>query len=818
MKTYITWIYSLILTCCLLGCTDEQWLENKGTPAQEGGLPIEFVMNLAPMEPNTRTDGENSIKIPEKTFENKDIIQIVANFYKNTGNEGTTETTGNETKTPCSSVCCILTYDEANDKWVNNSGVGLYWPWEVEELVYAEFQAFYYHGYDGLMKLKEGENDVYAPEALLDLSNWENLPDPLMTDIVKVEYGNAVNLTFKHQCARLVLTDLDKVMSDAIYDRLWLENKKGVTSGTDATTDTETTGTETTNDKNAFRLGLLKDMENNSLSFKFEFRTVKDENRILIGGKKITSESESKDAIVFFLPPGDYSQVALTRRFGYPLLSWDVPAPDSKDTNASTASLNDLEAGKSYTVSLEDLKGNIIIEDDDDWWKDDDTNYVGEGFKLEDFLESITKAQAYSYTDKENNTVNVLEVTKEEDKTYLKLKKGINFNYYTGEVKAELGQGVVFDGGKYFFKNVCRSIFNTVNGTIQNLGIKECTNENIQLNETIHNFGIMARESHGKIDNIRLEKINLKVTGLYDNPDIVNMIGGMIGYNVGTISNIEVNDIFINENCENVNNGTSIMLGGLIGQNGSTGTLDGVTMCGNDKISVTISSEMSSGSIYTGGLVGLSSNNIANCSVRANVDASKASGTWVYTGGLAGAMRNQIGGSSTETTSNQKISLNNSINEGNVTGGICSSKNNSQGHSSTGGLVGYSIYTDILNCKVQGEIASAIEKPEEGKLNKFYTIGGLIGTVRATTSGVEAHYPDVMNNSVYISFDNELEKHRQLQATPDEEVHYCYIGWLAGLAPENIANAGQGNNPETNQLFVSTDYPKVGRLSNESPD
>lgn len=816
MKTYITWIYSLILTCCLLGCTDEQWLENKGTPAQEGGLPIEFVMNLAPMEPNTRTDGENSIKIPEKTFKDKDIIQIVANFYKNTGNEGTTETTGNETKTPYSSVCCILTYDEASDKWVNNSGVGLYWPWEVEELVYAEFQAFYYHGYDGLMKLKEGENDVYAPEALLDLSDWENLPDPLMTDIVKVEYGNAVNLTFKHQCARLVLTDLDKVMSGAIYDRLWLENKKGVTSGTDATTDTETTGTETTNDKNAFRLGLLKDMENNSLSFKFEFRTVKDENRILIGGKKITSEN----AIVFFLPPGDYSQVALTRRFGYPLLSWDVPAPDPTDTNASTASLNDLEAGTSYIVSLEDLKGNIIIEDDDDWWKDDDTNYVGEGFDLEDFLESITKAQAYSYTDEvSNNTVNVLEVTKEGDKTYLKLKKGIDFENYAGEVKAELGQGVVFDGGKYFFKNVCRSIFNTVKGTIQNLGIKECTNKSIQLNETIHYFGILARENSGTIDNVRLENINLIVKELYNDSDIINMIGGMIGYNLGTISNIEVNAINISEEDATDISGTSIMLGGLIGQNGSTGTLDGVTMCGNDKIYVTISSEMSSGSIYTGGLVGLSSNNIANCSVRANVDASKASGTWVYTGGLAGAMRNQIGGSSTETTSDQKIYLYNSINEGNVKGGICSSENNSQGHSSTGGLIGYSIYTDILNCKVQGEIASAIEKPDVGKLNKFYTIGGLIGTVRATKSGETALYPEVKNNSVYISFDENLKAHSQPEAAPVGDVHYCYIGWLAGIAPENVTNAGnEGSSEETNQLFVSTDYPKVGRLSNESPD
>ena len=63
MKRYITFISCFIVLCGLLGCTDERWLENGGTAENAGGLPIEFVMDFAPITPSSRADAQ----IGEKT-------------------------------------------------------------------------------------------------------------------------------------------------------------------------------------------------------------------------------------------------------------------------------------------------------------------------------------------------------------------------------------------------------------------------------------------------------------------------------------------------------------------------------------------------------------------------------------------------------------------------------------------------------------------------------------------------------------------------------------------------------------------------------
>lgn len=781
MKKYIALIYSLVLALCLSGCTEERWLENGENTGQDSGMPIEFVMNINPIQALTRANGDNNVVINEKTeFSEGDIIQVVANFYY----------TEESTEKLYSSACCILTYD-GNGNWVNNSGVNLSWPWE--ELVTGKFQAFYYHGFDGLIKLNPGETEDYTPEALLDFDDLGNLPAPLMTEVVTVEYGNAVNLTFEHQCARLVLTDYANVIGNS-YDRLWLENKD-----------------ENGKEENAFKLGLIKSEESDELSFSFEFTSVKDENRALIGGKK-TENTDTENAIVFYLPPGDYSKVSLVRRFGYPLLSWDVPASTTTDGNNS--SLNNLEAGKSYTVSLEDLQGNITIEDDDDWWIDNEIVTPGNGFDLEKFLESIGSGSSYSYTkDGTNETVSVLEATKEGTSTYLKLKTGVDFMNYKGDIEVDLGTGVIFDGGRYSFKNIAQPVFNKIYGVIQNLGINTIETTEIKLDSEKHNFGILARENHGIIDNIRLNGINIDVIELYNGSGSINMVGTMVGYNLGRISNIELKDIKIEVSDTDAQDGTSLMLGGLIGQNGANNSLDGVSMFGDEKITVTNQTGMKVGSVYSGGLVGLSSGNIQNCAVRADVDASQATGTWVYTGGIVGSIRYQV-----DSGQQTKIKFENSNNEGNVIGGECiynengDGADNSRGHSSTGGLVGYSLNTDINNCKVKGEISSIIVRhPDILTYNEFYTIGGLVGAVRAADSSKPDLYPDVTNNSIYSTFNTDLDKHKPPTNAADTYVHYCYIGWLAGIAPTNVKNG------DTNKKLVDNEYDNVGYLSDNSP-
>lgn len=768
MKRYITFISCFIILCGLLGCTDERWLENGSAAENAGGLPIEFVMDLAPIQPVTRADG-TTIKYGQKTeFVKDDIIQIVANFYKRSepGNDTFELMQGK-------SVSCILTYN--GEKWEDKSGANLYWPWDSEK---ADFTAFYYPGFDGVLSIGS------TPSVLLD--SLEVTTDPLMAKVSDISYGNAVPLKFEHKCARLILTDLDAVTGGASYSELWMEN---LNSNTD--------------NANAFSLKLSNTDKELSLGFNFE--TVRDENdRVLIGGKTAVDENNQDvgNSMLFFLPPGNYSNVALTRRFGHPLFSWD-----------SVNELSNLNAGKSYIVSLRDLLGYITIDNDDDWWDDEDENYIKpeEGkFNLNDFLECVGNGRSYSYYEDGKRIVVLEKIT---DK-YIALKKNIDFDSQEFTLR-NIDTGITFDGNGHFFKNVTHnSIFNKIDGNVMNLGIIDSEVTNISLTEEevgaqgdykANMFGLLARECLGNIDRIRLSNITINVSSLEEGGTF--MVGALVGENnLSPITNIEVNgNITVTVN-DQVSNG-SMILGGLVGQNGKDASLESVTVYDNAKISVTNNTQITKGSVYTGGLVGLSSSDIKNCKVLADVDASGATGIWVYTGGVVGSLRNSTdsdGSENLDTTEekNPHIKLENSQNIGIVIGGRClqnvTEDEAASGHSSTGGLVGYSLRADITNSLVSGTVSFAIEV-EEGK-SEYYTIGGVVGAVRAVKSGDVHDYPVVRDNSIYANVNSQ----------PNET--FCFVGWLAGIAPQNIIE--QTN---LNSLYVETKLGKVGRIDDSAP-
>lgn len=770
MKRYITFISCFIILCGLLGCTDERWLENGSAAENAGGLPIEFVMDLAPIQPVTRADG-TTINYGQKTeFVKDDIIQIVANFYKRSepGNDTFELMQGK-------SVSCILTYN--GEKWEDKSGANLYWPWDSEK---ADFTAFYYPGFDGVLSIGS------TPSVLLD--SLEVTTDPLMANkISDIPYGNAVSLKFEHKCARLILTDLDAVTGGASYSELWMENLNS---------DTDNSKT------NAFALNLSN---NNELSLGFNFVSVSDENdKILIGGKTAVDENNQDvaNSMLFFLPPGNYSKVTLTRRFGHPLFSWD-----------SVNELSNLEAGKSYIVSLRDLLGYITIDNDDDWWDDEDENYIKpeEGkFNLNDFLECVGNGRSYSYYEDGKRIVVLEKIT---DK-YIALKKNIDFDFQEFTLR-NIDTGITFDGDGHFFKNVTHnSIFNKIDGNVMNLGIIDSEVTNISLTEEevgaqgdykANMFGLLARECLGNIDRIRLSNITINVSSLEEGGTF--MVGALVGENnLSPITNIEVNgNITVTVN-DKVSNG-SMILGGLVGQNGKDASLESVTVYDNAKISVTNNTQITKGSVYTGGLVGLSSSDIKNCKVLADVDASGATGIWVYTGGVVGSLRNSTDSDGSENLDTAEensihIKLENSQNIGNVIGGSClqnvTENETASGHSSTGGLVGYSLRADITNSLVSGTVSSAIEV-EEGK-SEYYTIGGVVGAVRAVKSGDVHDYPVVRDNSIYANVNSQ----------PNET--FCFVGWLAGIAPQNIIE--QTN---LNSLYVETKLGKVGRIDDSAP-
>lgn len=762
MKRYITFISCFIILCGLLGCTDERWLENGSATENIGGIPIEFVMDFAPITPSSRADAQ----IGEKTeFVNGDIIQVVANFYKkNESNPSASDLMEDK------SVCCILTYQqEGNEmgKWVNNSGIPLYWPWDADN---ASFSAFYYPGFNGVLDIN---NNKTLP-VLLDSLNVTT--DPLMAEeVTDISYGNAVHLTFKHKCTRLILTDLDEVTGGASYSKLWLEN----------------TGINTEDRENAFQLELKEDESENPEKGKylFDFQFVKKEdsnNRVLIGGNTIDITDGSK-ALVLFLPPGNYSKVSLTRRFGRPLFSWD-----------NVEQLEKLKEGVSYTVSLKDLLGNIIIDDDEEWWTDEE--YIptvdDREFDLQTFLNSIQSGNSYSYQ-KNGEEIVVLEKVEE---GHLVLRKNINFNNSNFD-EVEVGNTTTLDGDGHFFKGVSKSVFRRILGHVQNLGITE-SNASVTLtvvtaSSTPSSFGILARESSGTVDGIRLDNIDIDITLDESGASSGSFYAGaLLGNNINSpTQNIEVNDISITIN--NVALHGSLMLGGLVGQNGdNNASLVNVNMCGNDNISVV--NKANGGNIYVGGLVGVSASNILNCKVRATVDNSAAIGSWMYTGGLVGSMRNPDG--------DEYIVVEDSQNEGTVIGGKCqgvySSEVSSTGHSSTGGLVGYSLRSDIINCLVSGTVSSAIGVNEnnnpDGVLN-YYTIGGIAGALRAVDSSTAYKFPEVKDNTVYAEVTNQTEE------------GFCYVGWLSGIAPTNVTKE------PSNKCWVTTTLQNVGLEDNSAP-
>ncbi|WP_075557560.1 fimbrillin family protein [Parabacteroides timonensis] len=794
MQKYILIIYSIICYS-LLGCTDEPWAE-KRNPGQNEGVPVEFVMELPQRTLLTRTgeEGGSSIEFDEKVaFKDGDKIQIIANFYGKTENDP-----GVKSGKFISSVCCFLEYNQEGDKWVNNSGEVLCWPLDSESAVFA---AFYYPGFDGMLRM----NEATLPVSLDTLTIQS---DPLMTKEVTVnEYGHAVSLKFEHKCTRLVLTDVgDFLNTGYIPDKLWLTSEIANPNG-----DKEPL-------TNTFQL-MAVGTEGGAQSFKFAFTEElvaspstreesgnnTDKTSITVRGNQIASTTrdtegtKGQDAIVFFLPPGDYSTATLSLRPGRPLLSW-------KDVNASTCGegLQKLEAGKSYVVSMNDLGGHITMDGDaDDWEQDGDDVVKLNSFELQEFLNAISAGKEYScQIGEDEKETQLLDVIDNE----VVLLKCIDFaNQEFNPVALEMGRS--FDGNKHYFKNIKdKPVFSIIRGaTVKNLGLEEVQlYETVEQDDGINSIGALAFKSKSStIEGIRLENINVNLTSDLPNGEVA--IGALVGNSSDThISEITVGKITVSITGKEQDPGTSstLMLGGLIGQNagGENGSLRGVSMLdGESIITVENGMKVSSGHNYTGGLVGLSWCSIENCKIRAGVDASEADGVWNYTGGLAGVMRGHHLGA-TGGDEHIHIEIKDSQYDGNVHGGICHAYlggSSSIGHSSTGSLIGYSLGANTSSCTAQGEVNSTIGE-QTGSSQTYYTIGGAFGCIRHENKDTDV---DVNNNRVYVRVNNGIN--------PIDD--FCIVGWLAGVAPDEVKE-------KNNTIEISTTLNMVGEEDESVPD
>ena len=131
-----------------------------------------------------------------------------------------------------------------------------------------------------------------------------------------------------------------------------------------------------------------------------------------------------------------------------------------------------MEAGESYTVSLEDLKSNITQDGMDDYWGDDDdtiTTAKYDDFNIKDFMNAIKECNKDYTCTLNGDTVTLLQKGKYRNE--MTLMANVDFN---GEsfIPEDLPDIVTFNGGGFSILNLVNPMFNTLYGTVKNLNLR----------------------------------------------------------------------------------------------------------------------------------------------------------------------------------------------------------------------------------------------------------------------------------------------------------------------------------------------------------
>ncbi|MCT7520348.1 beta strand repeat-containing protein, partial [Aliarcobacter cryaerophilus] len=296
------------------------------------------------------------------------------------------------------------------------------------------------------------------------------------------------------------------------------------------------------------------------------------------------------------------------------------------DNETNTASMNDSSYGETKADIVNLLTGS-------EWTTD---SSEGRGYSLDGttalpFLKNVTKLSNTLFEDGFGTTLNPYKITNWTQLQNINNSNILTKNYYFNLLNnlssstsdyTNLASNTA-NGGLGW--NPIGDSSNMFNGTFDGLGF---TISNLYINRPTQNFvGLFGYTNNATIKNIGLKDVN--ITGSV-------YVGGLVGYNDGTISNSYATG--------SVNGDYSI--GGLVGINEG------------GRISNSYASGTVGGDSYVGGLVGINSGTITNSYASGNVIAQ-----YNPVGGLVGYNDGTIS---------------NSYTSGNVTG-----------QSEVGGLVGY---------------------------------------------------------------------------------------------------------------------------------
>lgn len=717
------WLSLVLLVILLCGCGKDLMTEQQVRSSDGKALPIEFVMAYPAMldaedNPDTRVQ-KDSLE-----FEEGDVIHVSATFTL-LGEGGTLNKYD----------CLELT----GGKWVSREESGtakqpMLWPWDAEK---ATFHVYYLAHSSGILNEKT--------ERLLDDLRTE--ADPVYAVAENIPYGGAVKLEFTHLCTQLRISGLKERETE-----FWLQ-KKGL--------------------KDAFSL------ERSSTDESLNFQFIEASEELRAGqAPRVIGTSDGDGNAVFYLAPGDYSNVNITYPYGLSYL-----------TLTEVEGLADLKADTVYTLNIRSGSGNVDEADDEDWWPDPDDKTDDVLLDTDDInglLQAIHDGK--EYVTKNNGT---LILAADNSGTYLLRNVDFQKNSFTPQV---LPNGTVFDGKYHYIKNVSGSaLFSGINGRVSNLGIAGG-----KVNKSdFDDMGILAPTASVSafMNNLRVKDIS--IIHQSSSMEGVCNIGALVGSNSGTIYEVKLGGE-INVEIKSDDAPGRVHVGGLVGQ--SSGSITNVSLLDDDDpVQVKVvcdcrfyeesGQQQIEGDRYVGGLAGLSTGNVNNCRISATVTAANSQGVLMYTGGLIGMLRGSDEGGAAGTAT---VSLSSSIASGEVTGGLAFPLDNTingEGRSYTGGLVGYAYsVASITDCKSMGRVHGHDYQPDFHPYeNAYYAIGGAFGQVYGANT-----------NTTISGVDARSEIHTTL---PSQSKPPYFIGLFAGRSDRDY-KAGNSNHNTGNYNFI----------------
>lgn len=709
LKYYFSILLSLFL---VTSCQDSIIQEDIDHVTREDGLPLDIIVNYP-------SDGTRGIEEAKTKFEPGDLIHIIATFNceeKDTHNEYVIKTYG-------------IMQCTGHDNWQPfNSGTKyreLSWPGECKT---ASFYAVHIPGSNGALSSNTG-----APRLL---SSYSYTEDPLEAATEEMPYGHSIYFDFKHIFSHLSVVDFEP----GFADEFWFTRTPDAMEGF----------------HNAFNIE-FKDDENNP-EIKKVFSAIPDDhsNLVYISGKcdvRTGADVDPKYAGVvnFFLEPGwtldkfklvypSYGSNTSTF-FSYQSNSQDSEdnedSEDSEDNedNEDNDVIN-LESNHAYTFSVLKSQGVITeVRPGEEW---DESKPVD--IDVEKFIKAVVNGDEYSTED------GTLVLQKIDGGTQLIRNVDFKFHYYDvlrnqGNLLPNLDR--VFNGAYHYIYNTSCPIFNKINsaGEVKNVGIIDIDTDKSDhstykywistVNPEVNEFpdisekadfsfnGALARRNLGKVNNIRISKVNIKAYVLTSNQSEqdkeAHNIGIVLGSNsdAGIVNGVALADQ-INLSVENhweEHIVPNIFIGTLAGQNASY--LSNIKPINDEKkdwplpeITITNKCYGETGIYMIGGITGNNVGSITNVFLpKIKIDSHESEGLHSLIGGGVGQQAYD---------QNFKIYLGDINIIGEVIAGNMSDTREDN-YSYTGGIAGQAyLNSTIEDCRTIISVAGAPEELKNG--------------------------------------------------------------------------------------------------------